>query len=231
MAEFLTTKKILGYLDDVIDRAKKELVLVSPFIKLSPDYKVRLRSASLRGVHITIIHGKDEMNPEDLEYFANLENLELYFFEFLHAKCFFNETSMIISSMNLYDFSAKNIEIGVLVNRVTDSDLYEQCYHDMLGLRHSAFKRERVRTNPPPNYRNSNYNNSNYNNSNRYTGGYCIRCRTQIPMDGGRPYCQDCFYKWNEWQNVDYREQFCHSCGNNHASTMMKPFCRSCFYN
>ena len=53
-----------------------------------------------------------------------LDNLSLRFLNKLHAKCFFNEDNMVITSMNLYDFSEQNIEMGVLINKQDEAELF-----------------------------------------------------------------------------------------------------------
>ena len=45
-----------------------------------------------------------------------MKNLELRFCENLHAKCYFNENLMVLTSMNLHQFSqSNNREMGVLI--------------------------------------------------------------------------------------------------------------------
>ena len=43
----------------------------------------------------------------------------------LHAKCYFNEQNLVISSMNLYDFSeVNNWEMSILIDKDNDSEIY-----------------------------------------------------------------------------------------------------------
>ena len=52
-----------------------------------------------------------------------LKHLGLYFCENLHAKCYFNENLMVITSMNLHEFSqTNNREMGVLIKREEEKD-------------------------------------------------------------------------------------------------------------
>lgn len=59
--------------------------------------------------------------------------------------------------------------------------------------------------------------------------GYCIRCETEIPYDINRPYCNKCYKIWSQFNNPDYQEQVCHSCGNQEYTSMEKPECYSCY--
>ncbi|MDE4944683.1 DNA repair protein, partial [Francisella tularensis subsp. holarctica] len=49
----------------------------------------------------------------------------------LHSKCYINETSCIITSLNLYEFSQiNNIEMGVYISRDDDSEMYRETYDE-----------------------------------------------------------------------------------------------------
>ena len=49
----------------------------------------------------------------------------------LHAKCYLNESLCIITSLNLYEFSqVNNNEMGVLIQRSEDTDLYRDAYEE-----------------------------------------------------------------------------------------------------
>ena len=90
MAEFLTTNGVSFRIETIIMEARKKLVLVSPFLQLSKTFFERLKDASNRNVEIIIIYGKDELKPNERNSLAELKSVELYFFENLHAKCYFN---------------------------------------------------------------------------------------------------------------------------------------------
>ena len=64
------------------------------------------------------------MNPEQMTFFQGLRFVYLFFSENLHAKCYFNDTKMIITSMNFYDFSMmNNKEMGILIDKTVPEDL------------------------------------------------------------------------------------------------------------
>jgi HKD family nuclease len=107
MAEFLTTSGTSHHIENIIMEARQKLFLVSPYLKLSKTLHERLKDASDKGVKIKIIYGKDELKPNESSSLAKLKNVELYYFENLHAKCYFNEIKMVITSMNMYEFSEK----------------------------------------------------------------------------------------------------------------------------
>lgn len=212
MAEFLTTKGTAYHLENIIIGAKKKLVLVSPYLQISQIFYQRLKDASNRGVSIKIIFGKDELDYREKNSLAELENIELFYFENLHAKCYFNENSMIITSMNMYAFSENtNREMGVLISRVKDLELFENAMNETLSIVQSSYSIELTPKKKKP------------------TKGYCIRCNTQIRYNPDNPYCKDCYSIWNVYQNYDYVENCCHRCGENESTTMVKPQCYDCF--
>ncbi len=117
MADFLTTSGTSHHIENIIMDAKAKLVLVSPYLKLSKTFFERLKDASGKGVSIKIVYGKDELKPNERNSLAELKNAELFYFQNLHAKCFFNESKMVITSMNMYEFSEKtNREMGILID-------------------------------------------------------------------------------------------------------------------
>ena len=49
----------------------------------------------------------------------------------LHAKCYLNENRCIITSLNLYEFSQiNNNEMGILLSKDEDSDVYRDAYEE-----------------------------------------------------------------------------------------------------
>jgi hypothetical protein len=137
MAKFLTTAAVILGVENIIENANKKLVLISPFVQISKILLERLQQASQRGVEIILIYGKGELKTTEKKQFETIENLTLYFYENLHAKCYFNEKEMVITSMNLYEFSEKhNREMGVLIKKTEDKELFE----DTVKETHSIIK-------------------------------------------------------------------------------------------
>src|SRR3954468_23627543 len=101
MADFLTTHGISFQLENIIKDAKRQLMLVSPFLQLSKTLSERLKDTSNRGVETVIIYGINELKPNEMKQLTELRNIKLYYHQNLHAKCYFNETRMEITSMNM----------------------------------------------------------------------------------------------------------------------------------
>lgn len=230
MAEFLTTMGTSSRIEEIMMNAKQELYLVSPFLQISKTFYERLKDASENGVKIKIVFGKDELKPNERNSLAEIRNLELFFFENLHAKCYFNEGKMVITSMNMYEFSEKNNrEMGVLIDSNTDKELYENAKRETLSIIKSS---ETIRLNKTERFaKKEEYKTYMANPKKDYNQGYrgyCIRCGNRVPLDPSRPYCNDCYSVWSQFGNMFYEEERCHMCGEFDHSSMQQPLCYSC---
>jgi phosphatidylserine/phosphatidylglycerophosphate/cardiolipin synthase-like enzyme len=124
MAKFLTTKQISSQLEELIQEADNVLYLVSPFLKLSKDFQELINSRNRKEKKTIIIYGKYELTPEQLKFLTGLRHVYLKFHESLHAKAYINDTKLIITSLNFYEYSMiNNKEIGVVYDRKNSEDL------------------------------------------------------------------------------------------------------------
>lgn len=121
MAEFLTGKKLDDKLTDIIWNAKKELIILSPFIRLDDYCKTifnRLKNSP--ELKIIIVFGKNEgetqrsLTPTDLDLFKEFSNIAIMYCKNLHAKYYANENEALLTSLNLLDKSmTENVEYGI----------------------------------------------------------------------------------------------------------------------
>lgn len=231
MAEFLTTSGTSYNIENIIIEAKNKLVLVSPYLQISKTFYERLKDASNKNVAIKIIYGKDELKPNERNSLAELKNVTLFFFQNLHAKCYFNENKMVITSMNMYEFSEKtNREMGVLIDRSVDRELFEKAVNETLSILQSAepqpLKKSERQTIPELKPITNGQTKAKYKTQIR---GYCIRCETRIDYNIDKPYCPDCFATWAQYENPDYEENVCHRCGEYEETSMKKPLDKDCY--
>lgn len=230
MAEFLTTFGTSYQIENIIIEAKSKLILVSPYLQLSKTFYERLKDASNRGVAIKIIFGKDELKPNERNSLAELKNVELFFFENLHAKCYFNESKMVITSMNMYEFSEKNNrEMGVLIYQSTDKELFDKASSETLSIFQSSEQIGLRKTERPQYLDTKTTGDSKQIKQKKVLRGYCIRCQTRIDYDPNRPYCGDCYAIWIQYENPEFVENVCHRCGEFETTTMNKPQDYKCY--
>lgn len=232
MAEFLTTNKTSSSIEDIMMEAKSKIVLVSPYLQISKTFYERLKDASNKNVTIKIIYGKDELKPNEKNSLAELKNIELFYFQNLHAKCYLNENKMVITSMNMYEFSEKtNREMGVLIDREKDKELFDKAIAEVKSILESSeviplSKTERQKETKQNNNIASTSNKPKFQSKPR---GYCIRCEERISLNPEKPYCSDCFSIWVQYENPDYEENVCHMCGEYADTSMNKPLDYNCF--
>ena len=134
MAKFITTKQITSALEELIKKADEKLYIVSPYLKLSKDFRELLTFRNTNRKDTKIIFGKQELNPEQMTFLQGLRFVYLFFSEDLHAKCYINDTKMIITSMNLYDFSMiNNKEMCILIDKAVAEDVqvYDEAWSEI----------------------------------------------------------------------------------------------------
>lgn len=242
MAQFLTTTDTSAAIERVIREAEKQLILISAYVYPRLVYLDRLRDAADRGVRITLIFGKRQMDDTVREQFEKVRNLDIYFLDELHAKCYFNEKEAVATSLNMLNSSeANNREMGVLLTRAADPQAYEDCVREARSIRAAAKaipRRPEAPRKPPVEPITHSIPRLSPLQS-MVTGlvrglmnadsAYCIRCATRIAPDTDRPLCASCYREWAQWKNRDYREDYCHRSGGKHSTSMAKPLCRECY--
>ncbi len=218
--KFLTTLEASAKVEKIIREAKNELTIITPFLKLSNLFLERFRDAENRGVRIKLIYGKRELDSKEQNNLEQLNNLDLYFCESLHAKCYFNEEQMVITSLNLYDYSIKNNrEMGVYIKREENEKLFSDALTEANSIIQSAISekisvvREILVEDEEVNHRT----------------GFCIRYHETISFNPDKPLCTSCYKVWVEFGDPDYPENYCHACGKIASTSYRKPLCWKCY--
>lgn len=233
MAKFINTRKAASELEELIKNAGERLILVSPYLKLSKDFKELLTYRSNKDKVTTIIFGKQELKPDEMTFLQNLRLLVLKFHEDLHAKCYVNDSHMIITSLNLYEFSMRNNkEMGVLIdkNDSSDTQLFEDAMKEVDYISEtsqrfdlSASKSPSPRTQEPASAPIAEPARKTSNGSK--PTGYCIRTGAEIPFNVEKPMSYEAYKSWSKFSNSEYPEKFCHFSGepSNGETTVSKP--------
>ncbi|WP_201772711.1 phospholipase D family protein [Endozoicomonas numazuensis] len=129
MAKFLNTSATNYYLEELIKTASDRLILISPFLKLNDRIKELLEDKNRLKIDVRIVYGKSELQPEEINWLKELTFVRTSFCKNLHAKCYINEESCIITSLNLYEFSqVNNNEMGMHISRSEDFEIYKDAY-------------------------------------------------------------------------------------------------------
>jgi len=131
MPKFLNTSATNYFLEELIKGSKDRLILVSPFLKLNDRIKELLADKNRLKIDVRIVYGKSELQPDEIRWLNDLSYVRTSFCKNLHAKCYLNEEICIVTSLNLYEFSqVNNNEMGVLIRRSEDAQLYRDAYEE-----------------------------------------------------------------------------------------------------
>ena len=141
MAKFLTGNELNTELEKLFENAGEQIILISPYIKLHDRYistlKTKLNNPE---IDITVVFGKNEddlsrsMKKEDFNFFKDFPNIEIRYEKRLHAKYYANESTAILTSMNLYNFSHdNNIEAGVMTKATILGNLANNFLSNVVG--------------------------------------------------------------------------------------------------
>lgn len=223
MAKFLTTSGTTAAVEDLLINARGRVVLLSPFVQIPNRFLDRLRDAVRNRVEVRLVCRADDLREDERQKLLQAR-VQLYFLERLHAKCYYNESELIITSLNLYSHSEQNNhEMGVRLSRTDDAEAFAAAEREANSIIGAAEE-----------YRPSTLSRlvgafAPQREQKRASRGYCLRCQENLPFQPNRPLCRDCFKSWAVWENPDYEEEVCHGCETRHRSTMAKPLCPPCY--
>jgi len=234
VAKFLDTTGVSYHLQQLINQAQDTLILISPYLKINERLRQSLDDKDRMKIDIRVVYGKNELQPDQINWLKSLKSLRTSFCENLHAKCYVNESEAIITSMNLYEFSqVNNQEMGVYVTKTDDPQLYDEVYNEARRLiRISDEVRLSVEKIVEPEKNKGIDKKSDKKPDTKAVSGkngVCIRCKKEIALNPSIPYCVECYKSWKKYENFSYQEKYCHHCGKDNASTINKPVCLDCY--
>ena len=216
MAYFLTTKGVSYHIDEIIKNASETLVIISPYLKIDKHTKELLERKEI-GIYVLY----RELDPKEKKWLDSMKHIQTRVRKNLHAKCYLNEDYALLTSMNLYEYSqVNNDEMGIFVSFEDDEDLYVDIWNESIQLLEWSEEEKAIakRARRVPRQATA-----------KPAGGFCIRCKTDLPSNPKQPYCSRCFASWRGYSNAEYEEKHCHTCGKEHGTSMEKPVCIACF--
>lgn len=212
MPKFLNTRKAVSEIEDLIRNAGEKLTLISPYLKISNDFKELLKYRNNKDKATTIVFGKQELSPDELSFIQSLRLVVLRFNENLHAKCYLNDERIIITSLNLYEFSmANNKEMGIMLEKGEEAD--QKAIEDTLKEVEYIISTSQLFDFSPAIIKKSPSTPPKVNSTNSAAIGYCIRTGVKIPFNIEKPMSYDAFKVWSQYGDPDYPEKYCHFSG------------------
>jgi RNA polymerase-binding transcription factor DksA len=213
MAKFINTRKAVAEIEDLIRNAEEKLILISPFLKLAKDFKELLTYRDSKEKITHIVFGKQELNPDEMKFLQGLRSVYLKYNENLHAKCYLNDNKMIITSLNLYEFSmANNKEMGVLIekNDPVDAALFEDAMKEVDYIFKTSEKFEFGNLKEA---KDNDKKKTKKDDSVDSKKGYCIRTGVEIPFNVEKPFCYEAYKDWSKDEDEENPEMYCHFSG------------------
>lgn len=117
-------------------------VVVSPFLKINNRLKSKISDCYGRNVNNIILYRQNELTKVERDWMGT-QNVTLLPIKNLHAKCYLNEKTALITSMNLYDYSQiNNHEIGVKLTLLRDKEEISRLIdfiHSIIKTDHPSF--------------------------------------------------------------------------------------------
>ncbi len=233
MVEFLETNGISAALTELIKNSEEKLFLISPYLQIADRLRLFIKEKDSRNIiDIKVVFRTDKLKAEELSFLQELNNVKVLSCDNLHAKCYLNENTAIITSMNLYQHSQQNNwEMGIKIEKNTDLELYEKIFEEVKLIISSsqptAYSIKKIEKDVEVSSKNtrttSKKSKENINN------GFCIRCGTNIKLNPEKPLCFNCYKSWEKYGNSEYKEKFCHVCGKESTCTVKKPVCYTCY--
>lgn len=258
MVFYTDSSETKAAINRIIKNAEERLILISPYLQIPDQLRDTLKdtiaNGGEKGVKTILIYGKSDLDHKESEWLYSVPGLEIRFIKNLHAKCYLNENEALITSMNLYQFSMENnYEMGVLLENPSEVEeneekkkeaaQFQKILKDVDRLYRISEQKKSMfgkKIDPIASELNTNLKPKKepekqiektspvFKCEDRF--GYCIRCGERIPINSEKPYCSDCYRKWNRWKNPNYIEKsgHCMVCGEPFDATMNKPVCNRC---
>jgi Phosphatidylserine/phosphatidylglycerophosphate/cardiolipin synthases and related enzymes len=218
MAKFINTRKAVSEIEDLIKNAGEKLILISPYLKLSKDFRELLTYRNSKDKITTIIFGKQELNPDEMKFLQGLRFVILKYNEDLHAKCYVNDDKMVITSLNLYQFSmANNKEMGVLIDKTdeVDKQLFEDAYREVDYINETS-QRFELNAPKPMIAKQTEIKTASSKVSAKAVNkpmGYCIRTGAPILFNPKSPLSNEAYKSWVYFSDENFKEKYCHFSG------------------
>jgi len=242
--------QISPMLIELIEQAKKEIIIVSPYVKMWVHLKDKLEYAKKKGVQISLYFRADESKIDLNELWPCFT--QIIPIKNLHAKIYFIDDNVVMSSMNLYDYSQQsNKEIAIILQDQNLKnalrgylDLKLKPFAERVQRQTREYERQRASSrrttgdraisqveslNPKSGLGSFIQIAADFLSNLQNQPGKCIRCGTSIEFDTFRPLCGKCYKAWSQYSNENYIEKFCHECGKKAKTSYAKPLCYKCY--
>ena len=233
----------------LIREANEYVVLVSPYNALWTHLKNEITLAIRRGARVTAVYNPGgHARGDGVEWLLDA-GAAVYKLPNLHAKLCLNESSALLSTMNLVGPSSRNsmdvgmlvrggdaytslqkyaarlVNLGERVEQASESDAPADAgQRDPSPVRSDGSIRgalDRIRAKFPREAWKV--------GKTLLRRGHCVRCQKIVGYAPSAPLCDRCYAEWNRYKNPHYGERFCHKCGEPSQTSYARPLCSACY--
>lgn len=122
MVQYLNTQGAYSEIENIVNRAEYKLVLMSPYIQISRTLLQKIfHACEHRSIDVSLICRTSDIRPEEMAAMSQIPRLEIFDLPNLHANCIYNEKALIMTSLNLFDYSQiNNRDMGALITAQKD---------------------------------------------------------------------------------------------------------------
>lgn len=244
MTKIVGAKEAIRHIESIILNAEDLIVLVSPFVEPPDGIFNAMELASRNGKRIFLVCRVNKLKIQVRDRLQGIPTLRIIDQASMHAKCYFNEKELVISSLNLLKYSVeKSKELGTYFEASQSQKQFSEALADAVSrlaipeLNKEILQKARILNQ----YRD--LSRKEYSDRHRLFDfrlikgekGYCIRCRNRMDyFNGNYPMCYTCFADWAQEYDYLHIENWCHRCGKetkNVARPISKarPLCYACF--
>lgn len=235
----LNTQETFAKLLALIDGARREVWLVSPYVTLGGSDSIgrAIRRALRRKVSVNLVLRLESGERVNASFMRDEigeligEGLNLWVAAFVHAKLYWSDVGALITSANLLATSLEGgvVEVGLwsserahiaearrfydahIAPNLVNPDDMEALLSNEAALVHGTGEVVPMHEVEDPD------------------SGFCIRCRGEVELNAQRPYCLDDYRVWARYRDDEYEDAFCHACGADYPASMRRPLCNGCF--
>ena len=232
----------------LIREAKEYVVLVSPYNALWTHLKNEITLAIRRGARVTAVYNPGGHARGDGVEWLLEAGATVYKLPNLHAKLCLNESSALLSTMNLVgpssrnsmdvgmlvrgggayeslrDYAARLVKLGERIERPTETTAPDDATRrGPFPVRGGSIRDalDRIKAELPREALNV--------GKALLRRGHCVRCQKIVRYAPSAPLCDRHYAEWNRYQNPHYGERFCHKCGAPSQTTYARPLCPACY--
>ncbi len=219
----------------IFDEAEEYAIVVSPWLDLWGHVRNAITRAQSRGLTdiYVFIRKEGETSATQRSSLAWLlrRNVRIFEVDRLHAKIYFNEKTVLLSSMNLMESSALNsVEFAYSIkDAITQLFIRRWVTEDVMQIASEIGNASSKSEGASQGTITVDVLETAIKQVGEASSGFCIKCRRTIDLDPMEPLCDGCDAQMpKDPPSFEYEDGYCHSCGQVSLIAWYAPLCDTC---